>query len=64
MNSEQFMDDMRRLGTLIMLLGLAGIVLSIVLSFLTQVQYSVIVWGLLAVVGHILRTQLPKSSGV
>jgi len=63
-NSEQFMGYMRRLGTLIMFLGIAGIVIGIVLSFLTQVQYSVIVWGLLAVVGHILRTQLPKSSGV
>jgi len=64
MNSEQFMDYMRRLGTLIMLLGIAGIVISIVLSFLNQSPSSVIIWGLLAVVGYILKTELPKSSGV
>ena len=64
MDFEKFLKWLQKLGTLIMFLGIAGIVVNVLLSFLNQTPSPVIIWGLLAVVGYILRTQLPKPSSV
>jgi uncharacterized membrane protein len=64
MNPEQFMNWFRKLGAVIMVLGMVMLVVSIVIAFFTQSIATVIPWALLAIAGYLIKEHLPKSSGV
>jgi len=64
MNINKFVDMARKLGMLLMMLGIVMSAVSVVLAVFNQTHGGIFVWALIAIVGYMLREMLPKSSGV
>lgn len=64
MNIAKFTEMARKLGMLLMMLGIVMSSVSVVLAFFNQTVGGIFVWALIAVAGYMLREILPKPSGV